>query len=359
MTTISRIRLVAQLSLFALCLLTPVFAHDPGLSAVELRFNHATLEARLSFSRTEIETLSPIDADHNGQITPAELAAADAPLRALAREAIEIRIDDRRIAADDIRFSVDDSNAIHFDLRLNDATGERLAVRSTLLEKLAFGHKQYLTLQDSAGQNRASRMLDAKNPSYETSLTGISDKRASFWGFLQLGLEHILIGFDHIAFLLALLLAGGGMREAAKIITSFTAAHSLTLGLATLNIINLPSSIVEPLIAVSIIYVGLENIFRPEARGRWLLTFGFGLIHGFGFASVLRELRVGTGRGAILPLASFNLGVELGQIAIAALVLPMIWKLRRRPRFAFRFVPALSVLIAIIGGYWLVQRTLF
>jgi hydrogenase/urease accessory protein HupE len=351
---------VLRFTMLALFLMTtPVFAHDPGLSAVELRFQGDALEARLSFSRAELESLGRIDADHDGQATKAELDAAGERLRAIGREAVEIKIDERLLTADEIHVSADDSNAIHFDLSFKNAAGSHIAFRSKLIEKLALGHKQYLTLKGATDQSGASRMLDAKNPVFESSLAGISEKQGSFWGFLLLGVEHILIGFDHIAFLLALLLAGGSLREAAKIITSFTAAHSLTLALATLNIVNLPSSIVEPLIAVSIIYVGLENIFRPQARRRWLLTFGFGLIHGFGFASVLRELGVGSGTGAIVPLASFNLGVEIGQIAIAALVLPLIWKLREQPRFAFRYVPAFSILIASLGGYWLVERTLF
>jgi hydrogenase/urease accessory protein HupE len=166
------------------------------------------------------------------------------------------------------------------------------------------------------------------------------------------------MGFDHLAFLFVLLIAGSSFREAAKIITSFTAAHSITLALATLDLVNLSPGIVEPLIAVSILYVGLENIFRQETKRRWLLTFAFGLIHGFGFASVLRELAIGADGGAIVPLLSFNLGVEAGQMAMAALALPLIWKLKQQPSFAIRYAPACSMLVALAGGYWLVERTL-
>jgi len=121
----------------------------------------------------------------------------------------------------------------------------------------------------------------------------------------------------------------------------------------------LPPSIVEPLIAVSIVYVGLENIFRREVKKRWLLTFGFGLIHGFGFATVLRELGIGSqGVSAVVPIFSFNLGVEIGQITIAALVLPLIWKLQQKPDFALRYAPACSLLVVLAGGWWLIERTL-
>ncbi|MGH9799953.1 MAG: HupE/UreJ family protein, partial [Blastocatellia bacterium] len=113
------------------------------------------------------------------------------------------------------------------------------------------------------------------------------------------------------------------------------------------------------MIAVSIVYVGLENLFRRDTSKRWMLTFAFGLIHGFGFASVLRELGIGgQGSSAIVPLFSFNFGVELGQIAIAAIILPLIWKLREQPKFVPRYVPAFSILIALAGGYWLVERTI-
>ena len=114
---------------------------------------------------------------------------------------------------------------------------------------------------------------------------------------------------------------------------------------------------VEPLIAASIIYVGVENIFRRDLEKRWMLAFGFGLIHGCGFATVLRDLGVGKeGAGVVMPLLSFNLGVELGQLAIAALVLPIVWALKKRPVYQPRFVPALSVLIIAAGAYWLVER---
>jgi hydrogenase/urease accessory protein HupE len=203
-------------------------------------------------------------------------------------------------------------------------------------------------------------MLDAANDSFECDLAMLSSPQTrphAFWGFLSLGVEHILLGFDHLAFLFALLIAGGTLREAAKIITSFTVAHSITLALATLEVIAVPASIVEPLIAVSIIYVGLENVLRRDVERRWMLTFAFGLVHGFGFASALRELGVGAGVKAVTPLLSFNLGVEIGQIAVAALVLPLIWKLRRHPRFVIRYVPVCSILVAAAGGYWLIERT--
>ena len=114
------------------------------------------------------------------------------------------------------------------------------------------------------------------------------------------------------------------------------------------------------MIAASIVFVGVQNIVSPDAGKRWLLTFGFGLIHGCGFASALRDLGIGANGGSIVvPLLSFNLGVEMGQLAIAALVLPLIWKCRSSPVFVQRLAPIGSCLIVVAGSYWLVERTLF
>jgi hypothetical protein len=128
--------------------------------------------------------------------------------------------------------------------------------------------------------------------------------------------------------------------------------------MATFNLVILPSRFVEPLIAASIIYVSVENLLRRgEPAGRSLLTFGFGLIHGLGFASVLREMGVGErAGGVVMPLFSFNVGVELGQLMVAAVVLTLLWKLRSKPMFIARLAPACSVAVAVFGGYWLFER---
>ncbi len=138
-------------------------------------------------------------------------------------------------------------------------------------------------------------------------------------------------------------------------------AHSLTLALSTFGLVNLPSRFVEATIAASIVYVGVENLLRRDGmlRGRWLLTFVFGLIHGLGFASVLHEMGIAkTGLNAVVPLVAFNSGVEVGQLSVAALVLPIIWQIRRRPAFLRVGIPACSAFVALAGAYWLFERTL-
>ena len=184
---------------------------------------------------------------------------------------------------------------------------------------------------------------------------------ASFSAFVRLGIGHIFTGYDHLFFLFGLLLTCARWRGLIAIVTCFTAGHSLTLALATFDLVNLPPRLTEPLIALTILFVGAENLWRrgEESRERWVLALLFGLVHGFGFANVLRELGVGAGgRGIAGPLLGFNLGVEIGQLLFATVVLGVLWRLRPAPAFARRWVPGLSVIIALAGLYWLIERTL-
>ena len=182
---------------------------------------------------------------------------------------------------------------------------------------------------------------------------------ASFSDFTKLGLEHIFTGYDHLFFLLGLLLVCSRWTDLAKIITSFTIGHSLTLALATLKVINLSPRLTEPLIALTILIVGLENCWRRGGppKHRWILTLLFGLVHGFGFANVLRDLGVGdNGSGIVLPLLGFNLGVEAGQLIFSAVLIPVIWRLKSNADFSKRWIPALSAVIALAGLYWFIER---
>jgi len=340
----------------------PLQAHDPGLSSANLRLEGERLIAHLTFARLDIESLVAIDSNGDGRVAPEELAAARARLEELAQRALEVRFNGHIVPARGVSIALDESNAVHFHLSFSGQRDAHLSLRSVLLTRLARGHRQYLSLRDAAGRTLIERMLDANAGDIELHLDGATAWAAtprSFRQFLGLGVEHILTGYDHLLFLLALLLPGCSFRAAVKIITSFTLAHSLTLTLATLGLVWVPSRWAEPLIAMSIVYVGLENLLRRDSERRWLLTFAFGLVHGFGFASVLRDLGIGSGGGgAVVPLFAFNLGVELGQITLAGLALPAILMLRHHPSFASRVVPACSVVVALAGGYWLIQRTL-
>jgi hydrogenase/urease accessory protein HupE len=183
----------------------------------------------------------------------------------------------------------------------------------------------------------------------------------SFAKMVALGVEHILTGYDHLLFLGGLLIACRSLRTMLGVVTSFTVAHSITLALAGLGVVQLSSGVVEPLIAASIVFVGVENLWaREEPRFRWVLTFVFGLVHGFGFAGVLGELGLGTnGTSLVLPLLGFNLGVEAGQLAVALLVLPLLLWLRRRGWFERRALYATSLAVALMGAHWFLERTVF
>jgi len=173
--------------------------------------------------------------------------------------------------------------------------------------------------------------------------------------FFLLGVEHILSGYDHLLFLLGLLLRGGGWFSLAKIITAFTLAHSVTLALAVLNVVVLPDRLVEAVIALSIAFVAAENLFlSPVVPRRWLVSFCFGLVHGFGFSSALRELGLPT-HGLLLSLFGFNAGVEAGQALVVAVILPLIVVLRRA-RWEKRMVLSSSLAILLVGLVLFVQR---
>jgi hypothetical protein len=176
--------------------------------------------------------------------------------------------------------------------------------------------------------------------------------------FVLLGIEHILTGYDHLLFLLGLLLRGGSWLTLAKIVTAFTLAHSVTLALAALDIVMLPDRLVEAVIALSIAFVAAENIFlKPVVSRRWVVSFCFGLVHGFGFSSALRELDLPT-HGLVLALFGFNIGVELGQGLVVAVALPLL-ALIRRAGWEQRMVWSSSLAILVVGVVLFVERTFF
>jgi hypothetical protein len=175
--------------------------------------------------------------------------------------------------------------------------------------------------------------------------------------FLVLGVEHILTGWDHLLFLLVLLLRGGGWLSLAKIITAFTVAHSVTLALAVLDVVRLPDRLVEGVIALSIAVVAAENLFlHPVVARRWLVSFAFGLVHGFGFSSALRELGLPT-QGLLLSLFGFNAGVEVGQALVVAVAVPALM-LVRRTRWEPRLVWSSSLAILLVGVVLFLERML-
>jgi len=178
--------------------------------------------------------------------------------------------------------------------------------------------------------------------------------------FIPSGIHHIMIGPDHILFLVGLLLLGGSVMSLVRIVTAFTIGHSVTLSLAALNVVTPPASIIEPAIALSIVFVGADNLVRGDGRDlRGWVALVFGLVHGFGFANVLREF--GLPREALgWSLFSFNVGVEIGQLAIVALVAAALAAVRRyNDKLGLRVAFAGSVVVIVAGAYWFVERVFF
>jgi hydrogenase/urease accessory protein HupE len=312
-------------------------AHDPGLSAVEVRVLPDRIVAEVSFAPIDIQGIQQLESN----LLTIQSGPQQLTLLSISRKSV-------------------DRNSVHFLLEFANANAGELRISAPVLANLPRGHKQFCSVYDAENHLLAERMLSAESKDLTIDLQTTPTNNSSILRFIVLGIEHILTGYDHLAFLLALLIAGGSLRQNAKIITSFTLAHSLTLALATFGLLTIPPAIVEPVIAASVVFVGLENLFRRRLAARWLVTFSFGLVHGLGFAATLRELGIGAlGARAAIPLVSFNVGVELAQIAIAAVVLPLVWRLQQRPAFALKHVPALSLLIAIAGAYWFLARTLF
>jgi hypothetical protein len=185
----------------------------------------------------------------------------------------------------------------------------------------------------------------------------LDGRRRGAASFVLLGIEHILTGWDHLLFLLVLLLRGGGWLSLLRIVTAFTLAHSATLALAALDVVTLPDRLVESVIALSIALVAAENLlFRSLVARRWLVSFGFGLVHGFGFSSVLREVGLPT-QGLVLSLLGFNIGVELGQALVVAVALPAL-ALLRRTRWEPRVVRIASLATLLVGAALFLERAL-
>jgi hypothetical protein len=243
-------------------------------------------------------------------------------------------------------------------------------------------------------------IFSKKLPSYDLSAGEMRNKTNTYhtlWNivnFLKIGSMHIFTGYDHILFLLGLLLMAKRFRGLLKIITAFTIAHSVTLALSVLSIITLPSRFTESMIALSIIYVALENIillksetntkhknakhkkvlnlkylnfdivlnfvlrilnlFNPKKL--WLVAFAFGLIHGFGFSTVLRELGLPK-NGLITSLISFNVGVEIGQLVIISLLFPLLWYIRKKT-WSKNAIGGIAIAIGAAGLFWFIQRAL-
>jgi len=256
----------------------------------------------------------------------------------------------------------------YVDLRNRRVSGDRLDEMLGDVEPLATEYSEELTADDVAMDSdplanfvtlrQIVERGDRSEPYPLDRPPPVPTRMEVVGQYLGLGFEHILpLGIDHILFVLGLFLLNTAWRPLLAQVTAFTVAHTLTLGLATYDVISLSPAIVEPLIAVSIAWIAFENVITQELKPwRPVIVFGFGLLHGLGFAGVLSEL--GLPRGEYLTaLLSFNAGVELGQLAVIAIALLTIGWFRDRPWYRTRVTVPLSVMIGVVGLYWAIQRT--
>ena len=231
-----------------------------------------------------------------------------------------------------------------------------LDVRDNVFDVLGVNHHTLAKIEGAGGVQQFAFAPETRQARFAFGGEGTSSP--STGSFVLLGIEHILTGYDHLLFLLGLLLRGGTWLGLAKIVTAFTLAHSVTLALAVLNIVTLPDRLVEAVIALSIAFVAAENIFfAPVVSRRWVVSFCFGLVHGFGFSSALRELGLPT-HGLALSLFGFNLGVELGQGLVVALALPLL-ALVRHAGWERWMVRSSSLAILLVGVVLFVERAFF
>jgi hydrogenase/urease accessory protein HupE len=338
-----------------------VFAHNPMASWAIARLSADRVEFDVELSAESAWSL--LGGDPN--VAPGVRAKLP-ELKELAPELYKVSGGSAELVTQSAEVELREEDAVGFLLVYARPSGEALRFDADFVRKLPAGHRTTLTLKGADDKVLRTQVLTTSNSALETVDAGSASsiaagRSSSFWSFLKLGLEHILTGYDHLLFLFGLLLACRRFSTAVRIITCFTLAHSLTLALAALDVVSLPGRVVEPLIAASIVFVGVENIVRQdEPAWRWALTFVLGLVHGFGFAGALKQAGLGAGGAALLgPLFSFNLGVELGQVTVAALLLPLLWKLRGVPAFEKYGKTVLSASVALAGCYWFVTRLLF
>ena len=363
---------VASLVGLALSVVFPASAHNSskGISAIKFKLLPDKIEVQAAISFSDVDLLYKLDKNADDSIASEEIVAVLKQLESFPVNEIESSVDGFTGKPLDIKATLQESN---FEVHWNytGALTSTLKMRSPVMRKLTPDHQQFVTVTDAADQTVIEKILKVDDTDFqytlptaaakaETTANTSTSKWQIFKSFLVTGIEHILYDentkvTDHILFLLALLVICERFRDIVKIITSFTIAHSLTLALATLELVPTPKRIIEPLIAATIVYVGIENLLKLKTlRWRWIVTFLFGLIHGFGFASSLKE-QIGQG-SLIVPLISFNLGVEFGQILIAAIVLPLFWQVKKIPSVGPRWVPICSCGVVIAGTWWLLQR---
>jgi hypothetical protein len=361
------------LLLAVLLLAGAAHAHKPSDSYLTLHADGQALRGQWDMALRDLEYAIGLDANGDGAITWGELKAKHGEIAAYALARLALSADGKPCALQAGAQLVDEHSdgaytVLQFAAKCEAERYASLEVDYNLFFDLDPTHRGLLRI-DRPGE-AITGVLSPERPRLEASADGRA-KLEQFADYLREGVWHIWIGFDHILFLVSLLLpsvfllrngtwvpAGrfiDAFWDVFKVATAFTVAHSITLSLAALSVVTLPSRLVESVIALSVVLAALNNIWPLVHARRWLVAFGFGLIHGFGFASVLADL--GLPRDALLlALVGFNLGVEIGQLAIVGVFLPLAFFVRAS--LTYRRVVYLggSAAIALIAALWLVER---
>jgi hypothetical protein len=420
----SRVRLFAALAFAGLVAAPPAQAHKASDAYVTLHVDGAVVDARIDIALRDLDRDLDLDTNADDRLSWKEVRTRWADIVTLARNDIRLSADGARctpVTDANTPALTEHSDGTYAVLRTQwhcAAPVQQLSVEYELFAKTDPTHRgiarvsranaaadapapQLAVLSPGNGWHRfklpplpaaAATASETPAPPALTQATPDAAGRdadtasideaptSSFFGFVREGVHHILIGYDHILFLLSLLLPAVWIRSAVtdprtglartrwvpsnnlklaltnvlKVVTAFTVAHSITLALSVLNIVDPPSRWVESIIAGSVVLAALNNIWPLISEARWKLTFVFGLVHGFGFASALKD--AGLAKGALVgPLVGFNVGVEIGQLCIVAVVLPLAWSLRGTRTYRGVFAAG-SLAIAGVAGLWLVQR---
>ncbi len=365
-------RILALLA--AVLLAAPAAAHKPSDAYLTLERDGAALRGQWDIALRDLDNAIGLDGDGNGDITWGELKAHRAAIDAYAFGRLRVASGGAACALQAGDHLVDThTDGAYAVLKFAGSCrqpGPTLTIDYRLFADIDPQHRGLLNYVE-AGQSR-SVVFSVDAP--ERVLGGDrAGPLAQFATYVHEGVWHIWLGFDHILFLLSLLLpavlvrrdgrwqAGSSFRsafvEVAKVVTAFTLAHSITLSLAALGVVSLPSRWVESAIALSVVLAALNNIYPVVSHGRWLAAFAFGLLHGFGFAGALHDLGLPTGSLA-LSLAGFNVGVELGQLAIVAAFLPVAFALRRTWSYRRLVLAGGSAAIASVATVWFAERAL-
>jgi hypothetical protein len=377
MTALRSPRLLVRLLVWAAFALTFVVArsaeaHKPSDSYLTLTVHGPRVDGRWDIAIRDLDNAMALDHDANGVVTWGELRARREEIDALALGHLTIRDGDTVCNATARNLEVASHSDGTYAVLTFDATcpdePRVLDVDYELFFEIDPQHHGIVRVDDGAGTRTAIFTPDDRRQRFaQTTLARGHQLLAA----IELGIHHIFSGIDHLLFLIALLLPSVLVRkegrwepvprfrpaliDVLKIVTSFTVAHSITLSLSALDVLRLPSRFVEASIAASVVVAALNNIVRVLEEDRWTAAFAFGLLHGFGFSATLMDLGLPR-KNLVLTLFGFNVGVEIGQMCVVAVFLPLAYLARRSVLYRRVGLVAGSVVIAALASLWFVER---